>query len=331
VAYRSRATLGRLLDALAAQVSDGDEVVVVDNASADGTADLADRHPVVTTVVQCADNLGFAGGCNVGAGASAGDIILLLNPDVVPEPGCLDALRAAPAGWSAWMGLVVLADGAHVNTAGGRVHFLGLAWAGRYGAPVGAIPAHPHEVAALSGACLAIRRPVWEQHGGFPARFFMYAEDIDLSLRLRLRGQRFGLVPTARVRHEYEFTKGPYKWRCLERNRWLSVLRTYPSAVLWAALPGMIVAEPALLAVAIRGGWGGAKARALLDVLLGLPRTLRERRAIQRGATASAAEFAAWLTADLDSPFLGRAGRSAALRAALAAYWRLARRLAIER
>jgi GT2 family glycosyltransferase len=329
VTYRSRATLGRLLDALAEQRAGGDEVIVVDNASADGTADLAARHPAVDRVVQSPDNEGFARGCNRGAAAAAGEVLLFLNPDVVPEPGCLDALRAAPADWSAWMGLVTLDDGAHVNTAGGRVHYLGLAWAGRYGEPVAAIGRAPHAVPALSGACLAIRRPVWEEHGGFPERFFMYAEDIDLSLRMRLRGQRFGLIPAARVRHEYEFAKGAYKWRCLERNRWLSVLRTYPGPVLRAALPGMIAAEPALAAVALRGGWGRAKALALLDVLAALPRTLAERRAIQRAATASPAEFAAWLNTELDSPFLGRAARSRLLRRALAAYWRLARRLAI--
>lgn len=327
VTYRTGPALADMLDALAAQVAEGDEVVVVDNASRDGTAEVARAHPLVARVVEPGANTGFARGCNIGAEAVGGDVLLFLNPDAVPEPGCLDALRAPPAGWSAWMGLVTLADGRSVNTMGGRVHYLGLAWAGGYGLPVDEVPAEPHPVPALSGACMAVRREAWKELGGFPDRFFMYSEDIDLSLRLRLAGRAYGLVPAARLRHDYSFAKGAYKWRCLERNRWLTVLRTYPGRLLAVVLPAMLAAEPGLAAYAARSGWGRAKARAMLDVALALPRTLAERRAIQRTAAVSAAEFAAGLSAELDSPFLGRAGRSRALRAGLAGYWALARRL----
>jgi GT2 family glycosyltransferase len=189
------------------------------------------------------------------------------------------------------------------------------------------VPAEPHPVPALSGACMAVRREAWEELGGFPDRFFMYSEDIDLSLRLRLAGRGYGLVPAARLRHDYSFSKGAYKWRCLERNRWLTVLRTYPGRLLAVVLPAMLAAEPGLAAYAARSGWGRAKARAMLDVALALPRTLAERRAIQRTAVVSAAEFAAGLSAELDSPFLGRAGRSGTLGAALRGYWALVRRL----
>lgn len=323
VTYRSAGVLPGLLDALGAQVARGDEVIVVDNDSGDGGAEIADGHGAVTTVVRTGGNLGFAGGCNLGAQVASGDVLLLLNPDCAPEPGFLDAMRAPPKGWGAWMGLVTLPDGAHVNTAGGVVHYLGLAWAGRYGQPVTAIPEAPHAVGFLSGACMAVRMPVWRALGGFPEEYFMYLEDVDLSLRLRLAGHRFGILPAARVRHDYAFTKGAGKWRMLERNRWLTVVRTYPAPLLFAVLPAMLAAEPGLVAIAHRGGWGGAKLRAMGGVLAGLPRAIVQRRRVQAAARVDAVTFARGLTADLDSPFLGAPARSPLVAGPVRVYWRL--------
>ena len=74
--------------------------------------------------------------------------------------------------------------------------------------------------------------------GGFPEEFFLYHEDVDLSLRVRLAGGRLGVAAGARVDHDYEFEKGPEKWRCLERNRWATLIRTYPAALLFVLMPG---------------------------------------------------------------------------------------------
>jgi GT2 family glycosyltransferase len=157
--------------------------------------------------------------------------------------------------------------------------------------------------------------------GGFSPDFFMYHEDVDLSLRMRLRGGRVGVDPAARVHHDYAFAKGPAKWRALERNRWATIVRCYPGPLLAAVAPALLVLELALWPAALAGGWGGEKARASVDVLGALPRLLRERRAIQATRTVSAARFADGLTADLSSPYLGALGRSRVLRLALRAYW----------
>ncbi len=91
--------------------------------------------------------------------------------------------------------------------------------------------------------------------------------------------------------------------------------------------PALIATELALLAVATAGGWGGQKLAADLEALRWLPRLLRERRQIQATRTVSAAEFASWLTPDLDSPFISPLARSLPARLLLRSYWRVVRLL----
>ena len=179
----------------------------------------------------------------------------------------------------------------------------------------------------MSGACFAIPRLTWIEAGGFPERFFLYHEDVDLSLRLRLAGGRLGVEPAARVDHDYEFDKGAAKWRYLERNRWATLIRTYPGPLLFLLMPALLATELALVAVAARGGWLGQKLLAWFDTWRRVPSLLGERRAIQAHRAVSAGEFAAGLTAELDSAYLGAAGRSRVLGALLRAYWSVVFRL----
>jgi hypothetical protein len=132
---------------------------------------------------------------------------------------------------------------------------------------------------------------------------------------------------SARVQHAYAFAKGRAKWRRLEGNRWATLIRTYPSSLLALLVPVLVATELALVPVAAAGGWLGPKVLSWGDTLRALGRLLRERRMIQTGRTIGTAEFARGFTADLASPYLGRAGRSRALRGALRAYWSVVLRL----
>jgi GT2 family glycosyltransferase len=324
VTHNSRAAVSGALPALYGQLGAGDELVVVDNASADGTLDAVREIAPRATVVQTGCNAGFAAAANAGAGAASGDVLVFLNPDATPAPGFVEAIRA-PHGWDAWMGLVTAEGGRVVNTNGGVLHYTGIAWAGEAGVPAPGSVDMPHEVAFLSGACLAVPRPAFERVGGFAGDYFMYHEDVDFSLRLRLAGGRLGVEPRAVVDHDYEFAKGAAKWRLLERNRWATIVRCYPRRLLLLLTPALLATELALLPAAAAGGWLPQKLEAAADTLRTLPRLLRERRVVQATRTISSSEFAAWLTPDLDSPFLGRAGRLRSLRWALRAYWRLVR------
>jgi hypothetical protein len=324
VAHDSLAELRRTLPPLVSQLGEGDELIIVDNASADGLSHELGRLAPRATLITLPENVGFAAGANAGAAASSGDLLVLLNPDALVTPGWSDAIRTPCAGrLAAWMGLVLLDGGTSINTSGGVLHFTGFGWAGQIGEPVTSAPAASHGVGFLSGACLAIPRMRWEELGGFPDHFFMYCEDVDLSLRLRLLGGELAVVPEARVEHAYEFAKGSRKWRMLERNRWATIIRTYPAPLLLLIAPALLTTEIVVWAVAARGGWGRMKALATFDLLRALPGLVRERRLIQAAARASPADFAAAMTGELSSPYFGAVGSHPAVRWALAAYWRL--------
>ncbi|MBW8059834.1 MAG: glycosyltransferase family 2 protein [Solirubrobacterales bacterium] len=329
VTWNSRKELARTLPALLPELGEGDELIVVDNDSGDGTAEAVASLAPAARLVQSGHNAGFAAACNIGAEQARGDLLVILNPDAAPLPGWGEAIRRPwieERGWAAWQALVAEEGGTRINSAGNPVHFTGLVWAGSHGRPIEAAPP-AGEVPALSGACLAIPRGTWVDAGGFPERFFLYHEDVDLSLRLRLAGGALGIEPTAVVDHDYEFGAREHKWRWLERNRWAFLIRVYPASLLFLVAPALIATELALVPAAIAGGWGRQKLAALADLARWLPRLLRERRRVQATRTVTAAEFAAWLSADLDSPFIPAAARSAPARIALRAYWRAVRLL----
>src|SRR5215210_3147886 len=330
VTYNERALVERCLPHLLTQLREGDELIVADNDSTDGTADAVARLAPGATLIRMQRNAGYMPACNAAAERSRGDILLTLDADVIPAPGFCDAIRRPAVeglGWAAWMGLVTMAGGALINTSAGVSHFTGLSWTAQLEEPVEAAPDEPHEVAFVSGACMAITREAWERDPGFADDYFLYFDDVDWSFRARLRGGTLGFEPGAQVDHLYDFARRRVKWRLLERNRWATLIRTYPGGLLVLVLPALFLTELALPVIAARGGWLGEKLRANADVLRRLPRLLRERRAIQRERTISAAAFADHLTAELDSPLFGAVGRSRVLRVALRAYWAVVCRL----
>jgi GT2 family glycosyltransferase len=329
VSWNSREELSRTLPALLPELADGDELIVVDNDSDDGTPEAVLELAPQARVIRAGGNLGFAGGCNAGAAEASGELLVILNPDAAPLPGFGAAIRRPwlqSRGWAAWQALVAYAGGTRVNSWGNPVHFTGIVWVGGHGRPIAAAPP-ASEVTALSGACLAIPLRTWREVGGFPERFFLYHEDVDLSLRLRLRGGTLGIEPAAVVDHDYEFGAREHKWRWLERNRLAFIVRAYPAPLLLLLAPALLATELALLAVSISGGWGRQKLAANLEFLRWLPRLLRERRQLQSTRTVAAAEFASWLTADLDSPFISPLAHSLPARLILRSYWQVVRLL----
>jgi len=329
VAYENRGDLSKTLPALLPELGEGDELILVENKPGDGSAELVRELAPAARIVPMGGNAGFAAGINAGAEVAVGELLVILNPDAAPQPGWGEAIRrpwVADRGWGAWQALVADGELRCVNSAGNPLHFTGITWAGGHGRPLEPPPA-AGEVTVASGACLAIPARVWREVGGFPAEFFLYHEDVDLSIRIRAAGHAVGIEPAAVVAHDYEFGANAEKWFWLERNRLAFLIRNYPAPLLALLAPALLATEVALLAVSAAGGWGPQKLRANRAVLRWLPRLLRERRRVQRQRSVSAAEFASWLTPDLDSELISPLVRSRPARLLLRGYWRLVRLL----
>ncbi|HEU4974693.1 MAG TPA: glycosyltransferase family 2 protein [Baekduia sp.] len=258
VAYRHEpAELSALIAALGNDVS---EVLVVDNAG-DPALERALAGTGSARILRPGGNLGYAPACDLAAREATGEWLLFLNPDAMPEPGLVPALLEAADDDVAILGAqVLLPDGERVNAGDNPLHVTGLSWAGRYGEPAEDGP--PRDVAVCSGAALLVRARDFHELGGYHPDSFMYYDDVDLAWRARLAGRRVRFVPRARVRHDYDFDKGAYKWFWLERNRLWSVLSNYEGRTLALLAPLLLATEAGILVLAVRDGWWREKLRA---------------------------------------------------------------------
>ena len=192
-------------------------------------------------MIETGANLGFAAGCNRGAAAARGRAARLAQPRRGARAGLArgDRARRSPTGrgWAAWQALVTAERRTDVNTRGGVVHFTGIAWAGGAGEPVGRRrPPDRASPAFVSGACLAIRARALRASWAASRRSSSSTTRTSTSrCACGWPAARSGVEPAARVDHDYEFDKGPAKWRYLERNRWATLIRTYPGGAAGAA------------------------------------------------------------------------------------------------
>lgn len=339
VTFNSERYLDELFGSLGAHTDLSDtRILVVDNASSDGTPAALDawaaRQPAIELLPQ-ARNLGFTGGNNVGlarARALGATYALLLNPDTVVTPGWLDTLVAvmdARPEIGAAQPLLMLHDAPElVNTAGNAIHFCGFGFCDNYRKHVDelGLDGVPRPVPYATGAALLLRLAALDRVGDFDDLLFLYHEDCDLQIRLRQAGYECVVVPTARVYHKYTDTFSPAKYRWLERNRWMVMIKDWPADVLVAAAPVLAGVQAAVLVFAARAGWLGELWRAEADVVRHLPELLAARRRVQRSRAPEANEVA-WFSGalrfeGLDHPIITRVANPL-----LSAYWKAARAL----
>lgn len=215
VTYNSTADIDACLGSLVRHPPSTDhEIVVIDNASTDGTAAAVRSRWHEVRVIDAGANLGFARANNLGIQQTVGSLILLLNPDTSVPAGSLDALVAALDARpdAAIAGPRLVDANGRVELSFGRMlsplaelRQKILVEYARQTKPVAAyvesITRKPREVHWVSGACLLVRRADAEAVGLMDERFFMYAEDVDFCASIRARGRRVVFCPTAEVIH----------------------------------------------------------------------------------------------------------------------------------
>jgi len=221
VSYNARADLERCLSSLAAAPLRSDcEVIVVDNASADGSAEAARLMGV--RVIEAGSNVGFARANNIGFRASRSAYVLLLNSDTVVTPGpdahgmgTIDQLlsRLSHDGDVAVIGPRLVDGDGRAELSFGRMIGPWNEWRqkrlvtgqarrdARISARVEAMTRREQFVDWVSGACLLVRRADAEAVGLFDERYFMYTEDVDFCAAIRARGRRILFMPSVEVTH----------------------------------------------------------------------------------------------------------------------------------
>ena len=254
VNYNGAAYLPDCLDALALQSVPRHrfEVVVVDNASRDDSAQLVRRRYPWVRLVQSKVNLGFAGGNNLAADLAHGGRLVLLNPDAVPDAHWLEELlRAADADSAAMIAskLVLAADPGTLNSAGLVLLRDGRGADRGFRRPDRGQYERRGAVFAGCGAALLVPRPA--RGPLLDSRLFLYGEDLDLAWRRQKLGLGTVYAPRSVARHAVGAATGQQSPRFTfwsERNRALAalkngdpVLATYSALVLAAKLPQAVL------------------------------------------------------------------------------------------
>jgi GT2 family glycosyltransferase len=242
VNYNGAPEIVETLESLQRQTLPPREIIVVDNGSTDGSADLVERQFPDIRLVRAGENLGFAAGCNLGASLASGRYLALLNPDASADPDWLRTLVTALESddrFAASVGKIYAGRSRTIEQAGALFNNLGNYWGrghleldeGQYDEVT--------EVPGLTGCAMLIDRQALDDEPMFDPEIFMYGEELDLTIRLRRRGYGIVYTPHAVVHHEgmvsvRRTTQEPqsFQQRLALRNRMKILATYYPPRVL---------------------------------------------------------------------------------------------------
>lgn len=271
------------------------EVIVVDNASTDGSRELLARDYPEVRLVTLPENRGFTGACNAGLRAARGEWLILLNNDTEADPGWLAAIadagvRHPEAGLIA--SKIMLFDRRDVfHTAGDFYRVDGLPGnRGVWQRDVGQYQREEYVFSACGGAA-TYRRAMLEEVELLDEDFFYSCEDVDMAWRAQLAGWRCLYTPQAIIYHRLAATGGGATASFYDgRNFIYVIIKDYPGSLLRRFWWKVLRAQLHIAIEALRA-WRGAAARARLRGqiagLLAFPRLLRKRRDVQRARRVS--------------------------------------------
>lgn len=337
VTYRACPYLATLFASLARHTDLSKlRIIVVENASDDGTREELARVTAGWANVELlfqTRNTGFAEGNNIGLARArelGAEFAVLLNQDLELLPNwlepLLDVMNERPEVAAAQPLILLHSDPSLLNTAGNQLHFCGFGYCGDYLRKVDELAEanEARSVAFASGAALVLRMAALAKSGDFDESLFLYHEDCELQVRLRMLGYECVVVPKARVLHKYAAQFSPRKYALLDRNRWLVLLKDWPLERLMIAAPALIGTELAVLVFSLKSGWFREKLATYAEIAARMPGVLRDRQRVQRLRGAHATDGLVLTGAmhfdGFEHPIITRFANPL-----LSAYWRFAR------
>ncbi|MBI2037780.1 MAG: glycosyltransferase family 2 protein [Candidatus Magasanikbacteria bacterium] len=218
--------------------------------------------PHVTLLPQ-KENLGFAGGNNVGiawALEHGFEYIYFHNNDGFMAANCIEKLVAALENdqkiGAAQSLLLLYPETELVNTAGNSFHYLGFGYCGSFRRKKSDLKLREiEEVGYASGASILMRAKLLKEYGVWDKDFFLYHEDLEYSLRMRAVGYKVCIVRDAIFYHKYQFSRNQDKFYYMERNRYGVMLMYFKWTTLILLLPMAIIMEFGLILFSIMTGW----------------------------------------------------------------------------
>jgi hypothetical protein len=252
-----------------AKLDSGDvEVICVDNASGDGSAErIRATMPTGTVLIESSVNGGFTGGCNRGAASATGEFIAFINNDARPHHEWLTAALAvlrSDATIGAVASKVLDWDGSVIDYVDAGLTWFGMGYKPAAGSLDDASHDTPRDVLFATGSAMIVRATLFRDLGGFDERLFMFYEDVDFGWRLNLTGARVRYVPASLVFHRHHATMakfGAYReWYLLERNALVCMYKNLEQQTLDRVL------APAMALAIRRSLVSGAADSAALDL-----------------------------------------------------------------
>ncbi len=154
-----------------------------------------------------------------------------------------------------------------INSLGNIINFLGFGFTSAYGEADQNIKDYPEILGYASGCSFIIRSCVWQEIGGYDEEFYMYHDDLELSLKVKLAGYHIILAPCSVIYHKYEFSRSVNMIYYMERNRYLTMLLFYPKYLLLLISPIALVLDIAMLFYSFINSWLSSKLKVYLYFL----------------------------------------------------------------
>ncbi len=224
------------------------EIIVVENASGDGSLEKLRSIPGEIILIESKKNLGFTGGCNLGVQKASGEYIAFLNNDARPHPSWIAEGIAAFQGdpnIGAVASKVLDWEGTRIDYVGAAITWYGMGYKPHAGELDGGKWDVPRDVLFGTGAAMFIRTEVFRALGGFDDEYFMFYDDVDLGWRLNLLGYRFRFQPSSLVYHKHHASIekfGAFREEyLLERNALYTLYKNLEDKSLAQTLPGALL------------------------------------------------------------------------------------------
>lgn len=297
--------LDTCLTALRRQTFKDFEVILVDNASTDGSQEYVRTNFPEVRLLALGENLGFTGGNIAGWKEAKGELIILLNNDTEVHPWWLEAIHEASLAYPEAGGfackMLMFDERTRIDNCGFDLAATGTSFDVGRGKLDGPEWSRPREVFGACGGAAVYRRSMLEKVGFFDDEFFMTFEDVDLSFRAQLQGFKCIFVPGAVVYHHLRGTMRKHNARQIffsQRNNEYFYLKNMSLSLLLRLLPRRVLYEAGACVYFCLLGQARPFFAAKLDVLRNLRPLLRKRKQVQRERTLSARELRRMMCAD---------------------------------